>query len=300
MVLPDHPMRVAVTPWPAYELLYFGQHRGLLPEDDVRLIALSAPGDAYRMMQNGAVDAAALTLDVVLKLRAVGVDVRVVAVMDISLGADTIIARSPVTSMQGLRGKRIGVETASIGDLMLVRALEKNGMTLSDVTIVPMDFSAHEASFVDGKVDAIVTFEPVRSKLLAVGGNEVFTSAQIPDEIVDVLVVRGDFIKERPAAVKKLVLGWMDSVAAMRQENAEAVAFMAARERLTPAEFKVAVSGMDIPTQEVNRRLLGGSEPVLLRSAIRLVRVMKDKGLLGGEPDLSVVFDASFLEDTKS
>jgi ABC-type nitrate/sulfonate/bicarbonate transport system substrate-binding protein len=114
------------------------------------------------------------------------------------------------------------------------------------------------------------------------------------------LVVRGDFIKERPAAVKKLVLGWMDSVAAMRQENAEAVAFMAARERLTPAEFKVAVSGMDIPTQEVNRRLLGGSEPVLLRSAIRLVRVMKDKGLLGGEPDLSVVFDASFLEDTKS
>jgi len=45
-------------------------------------------------------------------------------------------------------------------------------------------------AFKKRQVDAIVTFEPVKSELLSSGANILFDSHQIPGRIVDVLVVR--------------------------------------------------------------------------------------------------------------
>jgi NitT/TauT family transport system substrate-binding protein len=41
-----------------------------------------------------------------------------------------------------------------------------------------------------GEIDAAVTFEPMRSRLKAAGARVVFSSASLPNEILDVLVIR--------------------------------------------------------------------------------------------------------------
>jgi NitT/TauT family transport system substrate-binding protein len=68
--------------------------------------------------------------------------------------ADRVIARPGTTSMGQLKGKTIGVPEGTSGDMILTLALQKAGMTRSDVKIVPMDASTIVSAFSSKKIDA--------------------------------------------------------------------------------------------------------------------------------------------------
>jgi NitT/TauT family transport system substrate-binding protein len=68
--------------------------------------------------------------------------------------ADRVIARAGTTSMEQLKGKTIGVPEGTSGDMILTLALQKAGMTKSDVKVVPMDASTIVSAFSSKKIDA--------------------------------------------------------------------------------------------------------------------------------------------------
>jgi NitT/TauT family transport system substrate-binding protein len=285
-------MRIGTNTWPGYEPLYLARDLMYIKKNEFRLVEHASATDVIKSFRNGLIDAAALTLDEVLILKQNGYDPRIVLVMDISHGGDVIIAQKGIEDFQKLKGKKIGVEKTALGAYMLARALEINGMKAGDIQSVNVELSEHESAFITKKVDAVVTFEPVRSRIIKTGGVQVFDSRKIPNEIVDVLIVKGSFLDQHPEAVQKLLKHWFRARDFLESKRVEAASFISQRHRLTPKEVLLSYSGLVLPGYRENQdMLLGmGKTGSLQTSALKLSKVMRSLGLLQEKIDMTSLF----------
>jgi NitT/TauT family transport system substrate-binding protein len=242
------PLRIGAHPWVGYELMYLARSRGFVDPDQVHLIEVPTASASLRALAAGTLEGAGLTLDEVLSARARGLLLRVVAVLDISNGADVLLARPPLSTLAALKGRRIGVEQSATGALMLDAALERAGLRPADLELVPLDFSEHIGAYQSGRVDALVTFEPARSQLLAAGAQVLFSSDQVPGLIVDVLAVRAEAIRPHAKALCALVAGVFRAQTEWQRDAAGCAALMSPRLRLPPAGVMQALALLARPT----------------------------------------------------
>ena len=285
------PLRTATNVWPGYEPLYAARELGLLDPRRVHLIEASSSTEVSRMFRNGAIDAGGLSLDEAMRLSNEGVDLAVVLVTDTSQGADAIVARPQLTSLRDLEGRRLGLEGGALGALVTARAFDIGHVDPAKVTLVSLEIHEQARAFADGRVDAVVTFEPVRSTLLGQGAVSLFDSTHIPGEIVDVLVVRRRYLEQEPAIVDHLLSSWFETASRLREQPEEILPIMAARERMTVDAFRAALAGLDIPDEATNRKLL--TNPSGLRaSGVRLSEVMVEGGLLSHPADVDGMLEA--------
>ena len=274
---PQAPLQIATNVWPGYEPLYLARSLGYFKESSVRFHEMTTSADVLKAFRNRAIDVAALTLDEALLLIQDGIDARIILVTDISNGADVIVAHPSIKGVRYLKGKKVGVESMALGAYVLSRALEKAGLTPGDVTIVPVAVQEHEKAYTAGNIDAVVTFEPAKTRLLARGGHCIFDSTQIPNEIIDVIVVRGEILLTKSEHLKELENGWFKALDYMQKNPADANLKMGKRETITAAEFADALKGLTIPDKNENRRLISSG---LLVPARRLAEVMLQGKLL--------------------
>lgn len=290
MPAPEPPFRIGTNVWPGYEPLYLARDLGYLDGHNIRLVEFGSATTVMNALANGAIEAAALTLDEVLLLSSRGIDLRVVLVLDMSNGGDAILARPPLKRMADLKGRRIGVETTALGAYMLSRASAMAGLSTGDYTVVPLHASEHEAAFHAGRVDAVVTFEPVRSQLIASGATPVFDSKNIPGEIVDVLAVR--MTPARLPQMQALIRAWFMAVDHLRRQPGDAGRRLAKRLHMAPADVLAAFDGLSLPDTAANRTMLAASSPGLLASAQRLADSMAAQGLAAQLTVPKHLFDA--------
>lgn len=294
---PRPPLRVGTNIWIGYESLYVAESEGILAKAPVRLVTMRNASDVQQALHAGMLEAATLSLDEALNVVDQGLDLRVVLVMDVSNGADAVLAGPGIRSPEDLRGKRVGVETNAMGALMLQACLEAAGLGPQDVRIVDIGVDRHAAAFRGGEVDAVVTFEPVRSELLREGAAVVFDSSEVPDRIVDVLVVTPEVLERDPDAIRSLVAGHFKALLFFRDQPLRAAAIMRARQRSQPEDIVKAFDGVKLPDLAENRRLLGAGSaaPALEASAERLVKIMVAHDLLAQPVAVRGLFDGRFL-----
>lgn len=296
---PQAPLRVGTHVWPGFEPLYLARDQGYYPPGSVRLVEYPSGSEVIRAFRNGAIDAAALTLDEVLLLAESTPDVSAILVLDVSHGGDAILAQPALTSLRDLKGKRVGLEATALGAFVLTRALQTVNMTPGDVTTVSLEVSEQERAFREGRVDAVVTYEPVRTRLLEAGARQIFDSSMIPGEIVDVLIVRRSLAAKRGAEIRSLIRGWYTALDLTRKDRKRAAALMAQREQLSASEFDQALQGLRFYGIEENRAMLAGPAPALVPAARRLIRIMLASHLLERPPDPEKLVDGSFVKDAK-
>jgi NitT/TauT family transport system substrate-binding protein len=227
-----------------------------------------------------------VSLDELFALAVDGLEPRIVAVVDVSHGADVVVGRSGMRTMKDLRGKRVAVESGALGAFVLARALTLNGMAARDVSIVPLESNEHPAAFEQGQVDGAVTFDPYRTQMLAAGAHTLFDSSQIPGEIVDLLAVRASVLEKNPLAVQTLLTGWFKALDHLEREPSDAAARMAVREQITAEQFLQALRGLRIPSRADNLKMLAGATPGLVVSGRRLLTLMVEEKLLRGTLDI--------------
>ena len=104
---PDPPLKVGTIVFPGYEFLFLARESGQLKPEEVRLVELLSSTDNLRLVEENRLDAATLTVDEVMATRAKGVDLRIVAVLDVSEGADAVMARAGIATPEQLRGRRV-------------------------------------------------------------------------------------------------------------------------------------------------------------------------------------------------
>ncbi len=290
------PIRLGTNVWPGYEPLYLAREIGKMSPEQVKLIEYPSASEVIRAFRNKALEAASLTMDEVLMLVQDNIPVRVVLVHDISNGADTILARPGIESMKEIVDKRVAVESNALGAFMISRALELNDLSVSDINIRHMEANEHEQAYLNNQVDVIVNFEPVRTRLISKGANEIFTSREIYGEIVDVLVVHEDIYLNRKGAINKIVEDWFGALIYFDSHKDKAASIMAKRLNLSPDEVIAGFDGLELPDIRRNREMLGGVEPALASTIKRLEKVLKENSLIGEATEIPNILSAEFIQ----
>jgi len=285
-------LRVATNVWPGYEPLYLARSLGYYNDKDIRLVEMSSSSQVSQALRNGTIEAACLTLDETISLMQDGLDLRVVLVMDVSQGADVLLATPEITSLPGLRGKRVGVENAAVGAVMLDAALQAGALQAKDVTIIPLTVDVHAEAFLSGKVDAVVTFEPVRSRLLKAGAHVLFDSSQVPGRIIDVLAVRSEVTSINRRTLQELLQGHFRATEYLARQPQDAEKRMAPR---LNGSALTQFQGIRLPDLQENRTLLGGNPPHLQSTAGELVALMLGRKLLQRPVAVARIADPAFL-----
>jgi len=293
------PIKVGTILWPGYEPLYLAKEQAFFNEQDVELIELSSSTGVIRAMKNGSLHAATLTLDEAISLLVTGVDIEIVAALDVSQGADMVIAQEPFVSLNDLKGKRIAVDTGAVGAVMLVGFLEFAGVSASDVEIVPLKVQNHFSAFHEISVDVVVTYQPVAGELLRAGGHKVFDSSNIPNQIMDVLVVRRDIIEDYSRQLQMLVNGYFTARQLMDTDKQAAMTMMSKRSGIVKEHLDTAFEGLHLPTLEENRIWLGQCGQFMGRRIQTLSELMKTHGLIDMLPDNSWICNATWVRDAK-
>jgi len=276
--------------WPGFEPLFLARHAGSLNERDFRLVEFSNGSEGVRAFRNGTLEAVCLTLDEVFYTVQDGMDPVILLVLDESQGADVLLARKEIKSLAQLKGKRIAVEVSAVETYTLTRALQRAGLTVKEVTPVYLPMDKHLSAFQSGSVDAVVTYEPVRTRLMELGAVDLFNSSMIPGEIVDVLVVHRDYLEKYPERGVALRQAWFAALELLRRSPHESSKFMAIREQATAEQFEASLRGLHFPDERESLLLLEGAAPKLLESAERLKTVMQDSGLLQQDIPLKPLF----------
>ncbi|MGI2258251.1 ABC transporter substrate-binding protein [Shewanella sp. GXUN23E] len=277
-------VRVAINPWPGYELLYLAEQRGYFDKLglDLDLIEVATLADAQRAYLSNRVDGFTSTLIEVVQVGALGgKPAKVILAADYSNGSDVIIASREYDSLAALKGKRIGCEVSSLGLYVLARALAAHQLTLGDVIIVNVEQGSGFESMEKGQIQAMVTYPPYMLEFLENHNyRPVFTSAEIQYEILDVLSLSAEVTQAIPGLQQKIWRGWQMALDDYRQHPAEAIALMAARERVTAAEFTDAMAGIEMLDLTKQQLLFSRQNPLLKDAVLNVCRVLRDSEVM--------------------
>lgn len=292
----DQPITIASHTWVGYEPMFLARDKGWLDSRQAQILETRSATESLLALKEGRVNGAALTLDEMLSARADGLPLTLVLIFNISLGADMLLARPGIKTLAALKGRRIGLEPSSVGQLMLAEALADAHLTHDDVTLVSLTTDQQVAAWAQHQVDALITYEPVASQLLARGAVRLFDSRQIPNTIIDVLAMHREALDYRHAsAVRHLLQGHFRALDHLKRNPQDAAYRMTRHLKLPVADVLRAFKGLVLPDVINNHRLLGTATPALQASAQKLARTMVRAKLLAHEDPFDQLIQADFL-----
>ena len=142
-----------------------------------------------------------------------GVDTTALIVGDYSNGNDGIILKKG-TSLPEIKGQNVNLVEYSVSHYLLARGLDSVGLKEADLTVVNTSDADMVAASKTDDVTALVTWNPLLSTILEEPGTtEVFSSADIPGEIIDAMMVNSETLKDNPDFGKALVGAWYETMA---------------------------------------------------------------------------------------
>lgn len=157
-----------------------------------------------------------------------GKDTSAIIVGDYSNGNDGILLKG-ADSVGAIKGQNVNLVELSVSHYLLARALEEAGLVMTDVNTVNTSDADIAGAFTSPDVTAAVAWNPQLTTMKQTdGANLVFSSADIPGEIVDLLVVDTALIKANPKLGKALAGIWYETMALMQQDSEDGKAARAA------------------------------------------------------------------------
>lgn len=295
-------VKVGVSDWPGWVAWYVAEQKGFFKKHgaDVKLVWFANYTDSISALSAGQLDANSQTWSDTMGPLAKGIPIKTILVNDNSAGNDALVAGPKIKRFADLKGKTIALEEFSVSHFVLVNALAKNGMKVSDVKIVNLAAGDAAAAFMSGRVDAAVVWNPWIHQIESSGkGKALFTSKDLPGLIPDLLVAQEKAIKSKRKDLVGMIKAWFDTVAFIQSKPDEAAAIMSKIVSLKPEEYKVFLPGTRFFDAKLNQEAMGpATQPLsLLGVAPTVVRFLTDNKLIEGTPDVSKGIDASLLAD---
>jgi NitT/TauT family transport system substrate-binding protein len=242
------PITVGYSDWPGWVAWQVAIDKGWFKEAglDVKFqwFDYSASMDAFAA---GKIDADLMTNGDTLVTGAGGGKGIMVMLTDYSDGNDMIVAKPGIKTLKDLKGKKIGIEIGLVEHLLLLNGLKKEGMPESDVTLVNSKTNETPQVLASGQVDAIGAWQPISGQAMKSlpGSRPVYTSADAPGLIYDVLAVNPASLGARREDWVKLIKIWDRVVHYINDPKTQddAVKILAARVGLEPEVYKPLLKG---------------------------------------------------------
>jgi NitT/TauT family transport system substrate-binding protein len=249
-------INVATNYWPGQFWIDIATEKGWFEDAGLNVEYIDTNADYFQSLQDvvdGKIDVNQFTLYDLMNFRSKGVDLIGVLNSDISSGADGIVTTKDINYVYDLQGKKIGIQKGTFTEFMMDVMLEEHRLTSKDV--IPTEVASDTtAPFVNGTVDALLTWEPHLSNAVQEGdGHIIFDSSDIPGLIPDIHVFKKEFIEQRPEDVQAYVSVWHTTTEYIKANPDEAFQIIADIYNLSVEEVETLAENARILDLEDNK-----------------------------------------------
>jgi NitT/TauT family transport system substrate-binding protein len=291
------PVTIAFQEWVGYGPFYLAQEKGFCKEEGIEFIFVdekldSARGNAFKQ---GMLDCEGGTIDLLISKAAQGIPIVAVMEIDQSFGSDAIVAAENIKTLEDLSSKRVALARDDVGETFISVLFYQKKLSFSNVVLVATKPEEAAQSFLEGKVDACVTWEPqVSEALKRPGAHIVVSSKEHPGIIIDTLNVRRNLVENNPKVVKGIMRAWFKSLTYYRLHPDEASAIIAKYYKISPEEYRKQVEGLTWEDCEQQKTHPEHQEWIETFDAIATVKIAN--GRISQKPDVSKFINRTLLE----
>ena len=177
---------------------------------NIELVKFGSWPELMDALNTGKVDGASVLMQLAMKSKENGIDLKVVA-----LGhrdGNNVTVSKDINSAADLKGKTVAVpQRFSTQNILLYQMLKDANVSYSDVKIVELPPAEMPAALSEGRIAGYIVAEPFGAKSVANGkGKTLFQSQDIwKDSVCCGLVLRSEFIRDNKVAAQELVNGYV-------------------------------------------------------------------------------------------
>jgi NitT/TauT family transport system substrate-binding protein len=188
---------------------------------EIEVVQINDYIESINQFSAGAFDGCVMTnMDALSIPAGGGLDSTALIIGDFSNGNDGLVVKGDL-GIADLAGKNVNLVELSVSHYLLARALDEGGIAERDLTVVNTSDADMVAAFKTADVEAVVTWNPLLSEIAAEPGAKVlYTSEDIPGEIIDMLVVNTETLADNPDFGKALVGAWYETMSIMMKDDA--------------------------------------------------------------------------------
>lgn len=267
---------------------------------DIKVTQINDYVESINQYTAGKFDGVTLTnMDALTIPAAGGVDTTALIVGDFSNGNDGVVSKTAKTVAE-LKGQSINLVELSVSHYLLARALDGAGLAEKDVKVVNTSDADMVAAFKAPDTTTVVTWNPLLAEVKGEpGATAVFDSSKIPGEIIDLLGVNTETLKDNPDFGKALAGIWYETLALVTDPGAkgkEAREAMAKQSGTDLAGFEAQLAATKLFAKPADAVAFTTS-PDIMRT-MDLVRTFSfDHGLLGDGAKSKDVVGIGFAGD---
>jgi NitT/TauT family transport system substrate-binding protein len=280
-------LTLGVATWIGYGSLYIAQEKGFFAGTPVNLRRIDDTAVYNSAMLKGDIDGFCNTMDSFVLAASGGVKGHVVYLFDESAGADGLIAKPFIRSLEDLRGRRIAAQTGWPGHFFMLYLTKQAGLSPKDYRHINLDSDKAGSAFMSGKLDAAVTWEPWLSKIVSAGAGHILASSKDhPGIIMDGLIMRPAVVARNDGAVRILVNGCLKAVEFWQSHPSEGNEIVARHFGLSADEVGRMVKGVKYLDRATNLEYLEPNGRAI--QTLRLAsEVWVEAGVIDRAPDMS-------------
>ena len=259
------PLKIGYSDWPGWVAWEIGIQKGWFEEEGVDVeftwFEYVPSMDAFAA---GQIDAVCMTNGDALVTGSTGKACKGILINDFSNGNDMVVGMPRIKGIKDLKGKKVGVELGFVSHLLLLKALEANGMKESDVELLNVPTHETPQTLASGQVSAIVAWQPNSGEALkqVPGSRPIFSSADAPGIIYDLLYVSNESLAANREDWLKVVKVWGRIVEFINDKKnmTETLKILSSRVGLEPADYAMLLRGTQLLTLEESAKIYEKAE----------------------------------------
>ena len=293
-------INLAFSTWNGYIGLVIASKEGYFAKHGlkVKYTVIEDPVQRFNAFKAGKLNAIATTVDTFSRTNAEGIHSTMVLGLDASVGGDGIVAQKSISSVKQLKGQKVAVSNGSTSQWLLAYALQKNGMSLSDVKQIDMTAGDAGAAFAAGRVPVAVTWQPWLDRANTnPKGHVLVDTHKYPTIIVDEVAFAPSYIKAYPDKVKAFIAAYNDAVKLLRTNQAKAFADVTDYLGQKPADIKATMKDVPIWSLAQSRAYYGtpAKPGPIYKVFTDSAKFWKTIGQIKSLPNAKTAIDGSFL-----
>ena len=256
-------------------------------------------GDVIKAMASGDIPIGEVGSSPATAAAAQGLDVEVIWILDDINNAEqlAVSAKSGVTDLAGVKGKKIATPFVSTSHYQLTYALDKAGIKPGDLQVINLRPPEILAAWERGDIDGAFVWDPVLAKIKASGGKAILSSADVAKQgapTFDAIIVNRawaeknkDFVTALLRAIDKADADYRANVAKYTPDS-DAVKAIAKVVGATPADVPATLAEYAFPTaadQATPAWLGGGKDGKVAKALANTAAFLKAQGRITDIPD---------------
>src|SRR5581483_5992600 len=235
-----------------------------------------------------------------------GFNARAVFMVDWSRGADGVIGRQGINSIEDLAGKTVAFAPYTPSHFLLWNGLKSSGLStdqrneIFSKAVHTKDGIEPATLFAQQKVDAAVAWDPDMSDAVAKrkGSKKIYDTRIANRLIADILVASDRFSANSPQTLRKFLEGWLEGVEFIRQQPARAHTLIGTiKDFNIPSDLaKTMLEGVRLSDYADNKAFFGSGAGSDYHNILNMAQEMyRELRLIKRAPDIEGSVDRRYI-----